>query len=155
MSGHLKNHEPHVLLAVSVSGLMALALAVGLDFLKVIERMNVWFTQMLTGSGLSQPVREISKEVWWLASGFLAFLLAAVLLNIPGMWRRFLVWGITIALTFFWAPVLLLAAYKPDISLVMVAVLWSGFCAMVYATNHVMPADRKEDKPETNKDGAS
>ena len=152
MSGQGKKQDPQVLPAVSVCGLMALALAVGLDFLKVIERMNVWFTQMLTGSGLSQPVREISKEVLWLAAGFMAFLLAAVLLNIPGMWRRILVWGITIALTFFWAPVLLLAAYKPEIGVVLVAVLWSGFCAMVYATNHVMPAD---EKPKTNKDGAS
>ena len=55
-----------------------------------------------------------------------------------------MVWIVTFVLTIFWGPVLILAAHKPDIGVALVAVLWSGFCAMVYATNHVLPADVAE-----------
>jgi hypothetical protein len=42
--------------------------------------------------------------------------------------------------------VLLLAAHKPEIGVALVAVLWSGFCAMFYTTNHVLPVDKTQSK---------
>jgi hypothetical protein len=88
-----------------------------------------------------QP-RPLDAFTLWGGTALLAFLLPAVILNVPGAWRRLVVWGGTLALTLGWGPVLLLAAYRPEIGVALVAVLWSGFCAMFYTTNHVLPADK-------------
>jgi len=57
-------------------------------------------------------------------------------------------------LTFFWGPVMIIASFKPEIGVAIVAVLWSGFCAMVYAKNHWLPVDRRE-KSEMKKNDAA
>jgi hypothetical protein len=46
-----------------------------------------------------------------------------------------------VILVFAWAPVLSLAARAPDIAAPCCATLWSGICALVYASRHKMPAD--------------
>lgn len=154
MSGARKVDQPHVGLAVVVSGLMAVGLAAGLDFLGVMGRVDRLLVSVLARPGLSEPSDVVAPAMLWACAGALAFLLAAVMLNVPGTWKRLLIWGLTLALTLFWAPVLLLAAHKPEIGVAVVTVLWSGFCAMVYATNHVMPADRSERNQERKQDGA-
>ena len=40
-----------------------------------------------------------------------------------------------------WAPVLSLASHAPDISAPWIATIWAGVCAIVYSSNHRMPAD--------------
>ena len=62
-----------------------------------------------------------------------------------------MIWIFTFALTLAWGPVLLLASHKPEIGVALVAVLWSGVCAMFYTTNHALPVD----KTPTNNHGAS
>jgi len=154
MSKARKDHKPHVGLAIAVSGGMALCLVAGLEFLKVMDRLDDVFGGLLLRSGLSEPANSISPMLLWVAAGLLAFLLAAVMLNIAGTWRRLIVWGLTLVLTLFWGPVLILAAHKPEIGVVVVTVLWSGFCAMVYATNHVIPADQEEKNAKGKNHGA-
>ncbi len=141
-SGKGIKKEPHVFFAVMVSGLMALGLAGGLEFIGVMGVLNGWLMALMGGTGLAVPERVLGWEVVWMGAVLLSFLLAAVIMNVAGMWRRLLVWVVTVVLTIFWVPVLWLAAHKPEIGVAVVVVIWSGFCAMVYATNHVMPADR-------------
>lgn len=134
--------HPHIGLAVFSTGVMALSLAAGLSFLGLIGKMDGILAKLLSLKGLAPPPNSLSDVVLWGGSALLAFLLPAVILNIPGAWRRLVVWALTFALTLAWGPVLLLAAHKPEIGVALVSVLWSGFCAMFYTTNHVLPVDK-------------
>lgn len=149
-----KKQEPHIGIASVASAMMALALAAGLGFLKVMHRFDEFLASLLTRPGLSGAAYSISPWVLWTGTAMLAFFVAAVMLNVAGTWRRLLVWGLTLVLTFFWGPVMIIASFKPEIGVAIVAVLWSGFCAMVYAKNHWLPVDRRE-KSEMKKNDAA
>lgn len=154
MRGKTKTGEhPHIGLAVFAAGAMALALCGGLRFLGLIRvidaRLGAWFSP----EGMNAPALALSPAALWFSTALLAFALPAVILNIPGCWRRLVVWGGTLALTLAWGPVLVLAAHKPQIGVALVAVLWSGFCAMFYTTNHVLPVDREDTTPQRKDDG--
>ena len=150
----LKQQEPHIGIASVVSAFMAIALAAGLGFLKVMERFDGFLAATLNRPGLSDAPHSLPPWALWAGTGMLAFFVAAVMLNVAGTWRRLVIWGLTLVLTFFWGPILLIASFKPEIGIAIVAVLWSGFCAMIYATNHSLPADRREKSEMKNKDGA-
>lgn len=150
-----KLQQPHIGLATLVSSLMAIALAAGLGYLKFIHRLDLFLQNLLTIPGLSAPSRSISPQVVWIAVALLSFFVPAVMLNVAGTWRRVLVWGLTFLLTLFWGPVLLIAAYRPEIGAALIAILWSGFCAMIYATNHEIPADFQKQSQMRNSNGPS
>ena len=145
------NDHPHIGLAVFSVGVMAIALSAGLSFLGLMEKVDGFLESLLAQQGMAAPAKSLGSIALWGGSALLAFLLPAVILNVPGLWRRLVVWGLTFALTFAWGPVLLLAAHKPEIGVALVAVVWSGFCAIVYTTNHFLPVD----KPPTKDHGAS
>lgn len=152
MSGKAQARDhPHIGLAVLAAGAMALALAAGLRFLGLIAKMDAFLAHFFAPEGMEPPANSLGAIELWGGSALLAFLLPAVILNVPGLWRRLVVWSLTLALTFAWGPVLLLAAHKPEIAVALVSVLWSGFCAMFYTTNHVLPVD----KPPSPNHGAS
>lgn len=145
------NDHPHIGLAVFSAGAMALALAAGLRFLGLMGKMDAFLQNLFSPHGMVAPTNSLGAFALWGGSALLAFLLPAVILNVPGLWRRLVVWVLTLALTLAWGPVLLLAAHKPEIGVALVCVLWSGFCAMAYTTSHVLPVD----KPRTKDHGAS
>ena len=152
MSGKGQAREyPHIGLAVLSAGAMALALSAGLQFLGLMGKMDGFLESLLSPNGMASPPNSLSSFALWGGSAMLAFLLPAVILNVPGLWRRLVVWSLTFALTLAWGPVLLLAAYRPEIGVALVAVLWSGFCAFFYSTNHILPADM----PPTRDHGTS
>jgi hypothetical protein len=146
-----QNDHPHIGLAVLSAGVMALALSAGLSFLGLMGKVDGFLESLLTPQGMAAPAKSLGPIALWGGSALLAFLLPAVILNVPGLWRRLVIWSLTFALTLAWGPVLLLAAHKPEIGVALVAVLWSGFCAMVYTHNHVLPVD----KHPPNNHGAS
>ena len=149
MSGKPKaGDHPHLGLAVLSAGAMALALAGGLQFLGLMGRIDAMVGDVISPKGLGAPPLSLDPLVPWLATAALSFALPAVILNVPGSWRRLVVWAATLALTIAWGPVMILAAYKPQIGVALVAVLWSGFCAMFYTTNHVLPVDRLPANPK-------
>jgi hypothetical protein len=145
------NDHPHIGLAVLSVGVMALALAAGLSFLGLMGKMDGLLENVFSPKGMAAPAKSLGPIALWGGSALLAFILPAVILNVPGLWRRMVVWSLTFALTLAWGPVLLLAAHKPEIGVALVAVLWSGFCAMFYTSNHVLPVD----KPQPKDHGAS
>lgn len=140
------NDHPHIGLAVFSAGVMALALAAGLSFLGLMGKVDGLLEGFLAPQSMVAPAKSLGPIALWVGSALLAFLLPAVILNVPGLWRRMVVWSLTFALTLAWGPVLLLAAHKPEIGVALVAVLWSGFCAMFYTTNHVLPVDKPQSK---------
>ncbi len=139
-----KSGHPHIGLAVLAAGGLALALAAGLGFLGLMARLDAALADLFLPKGMTAPPLPLDPLVLWFSAAALSFALPAVILNVPGQWRRAVIWGITLALTFAWGPVLILAAHKPQIGVALVAVLWAGFCAMFYANNHVLPVDREE-----------
>lgn len=148
--GQARDH-PHIGLAVLSAGVMALALSAGLSFLGLIGEVDGFLESVFSPKGMASPPNTLGHIEIWGGSALLAFLLPAVILNVPGLWRRLVVFCLTFALTAAWGPVLLLAAHKPEIGVALVAVLWSGFCAMFYTTNHVLPVE----KPPAKDHGAS
>lgn len=149
MSGITKAGEhPHLGQAVLAAGVMALALAGGLQFLGLMGRFDAMVGDMISPKGLGAPPLALDPLVLWLSAAALAFALPAVIINVPGAWRRLVVWGGTTALTLAWGPVMILAAHKPQIGVALVAVLWSGFCAMFYTTNHTLPVDMPSPAPK-------
>lgn len=154
MSGKAqKGDHPHIGLAVLSAGAMALALAGGLQFLGLTGRLDTLAGNLFAPKGIGEPPLVLDPVSLWLSSAALAFALPAVILNIPGLWRRILVWAGTTALTLAWGPVMILAAHKPHIGVALVSVLWSGFCAMFYTTNHVLPVDTEGKIPDPKSHG--
>jgi hypothetical protein len=141
-----KRREPAISLwvVVPVIGVLGIALAGGLNFFRTIDHLNRLLGYLMEGSGLSGSERLLNPWALWLGSAVLAFGLTAAMLNVAGAWRRWFILVLALALTVSWAPVLLLASYKPEIGVAVIAVLWSGCCAMFYSFSHEMPADVAE-----------
>jgi hypothetical protein len=137
----MHKHPAHVGFATVAIALLGIGLAAGLDFIGMIERLDNWIAAVMVKPGFSAPVQSLNPYLIWCAAGALVLSLAAVMLNIPGSWRRLLIWVLALIITFFWVPVLLLASYKPEIGVAVVGLLWSGCCAMIYSMNHETPAD--------------
>lgn len=136
-----QQHPAHVGLATFAIALMALGLAAGMEVFGVVDRLNRLFASLMQPSGLSMPEQSLDPVLLWVVAALWVVGLTAVMLNLAGVWRRLLVWGLSLIMAVFWAPVLLLAAHQPEIGVVIVGLLWSGCCAMVYTSNHEMPAD--------------
>jgi hypothetical protein len=153
MEKQVHKQPAHVVSATFAIALMAIALAAGLDFLKIIDRLDRWIVAVFLKPGLSAPVHALEPVVLWGGTVLLALGLSAVMLNVSGAWRRLLVWAFALVITFFWVPVLLLASHQPEIGVAVVAILWSGCCSMVYTMNHAMPADLTDFKPTSKNDG--
>ncbi|MEP2775707.1 MAG: hypothetical protein ABJQ29_04510 [Luteolibacter sp.] len=151
MSGAGKKLDhPHVGLAIATAGAMALGLAFGLQRLGLMARIDGYFLSAFSPDAMKVPERPLEPLILWAATAILSFLLPAVILNVPGLWRRLVIWCVTIALTVSWGPVLVLAARMPEIGVALIAVVWSGFCAMFYTLNHVLPVDRPDTKNKSH-----
>lgn len=136
-----QKHPAHVGFATIAITLMAVGLAVGLEFLRFIDHLDAWITAVVIKPGFSAPAHSLDPTLLWVATTLLALSLTAVMLNVSGSWRRIFVWVLALVITSFWVPVLLLASHKPEIGVVLVGLLWSGCCSLVYTMNHEMPAD--------------
>ncbi|MGJ8633933.1 MAG: hypothetical protein ACSHX7_08435 [Luteolibacter sp.] len=147
--------SPHTGIAVLAIGAMTLVLAFGLDFLKVTKLLEAVLSGFFQVKALGEPVHGIGLGALWAGTAVLAFGLPYVILHVPGIFRRVLVWAGAFVFTVTWVPVLLLAAYKAEIGVAIVAVLWSGFCAMFYASNHDLPVDRTVEDQVRGIDGQS
>jgi|AntRauTorckE6833_2_1112554.scaffolds.fasta_scaffold11100_2 hypothetical protein len=131
-------------LVVPIIGLLGIALAGGLKLFKIVGQLDRLVSSLLADIGLADPGLSLDSPVIWSGSAVLALVLAAAILNVAGWWRRWFIWVMMLVLTVSWAPVLLLASHKPEIGMAVIAVLWSGCCAMFYAFSHEMPADVAE-----------
>jgi hypothetical protein len=123
----------HLLIAAATIGSLSIILVAGLGLLGILDRVNRMLIQIMPHSP--------SRELPWLAAMIVAFALAFSILGVSGTWRRVVLWITTLVVVAAWTPVLSLAAYVPQTAAPLIAALWSGACAMVYAGNHLMPCD--------------
>ncbi|MEI8038680.1 MAG: hypothetical protein WCJ14_09840 [Verrucomicrobiota bacterium] len=152
MTRHVTPHPRppgHPLVAAATIGGLSMILAAGLELLGVLNRLNAGIAQLVARNGAETFPRQLPDWSIWLATASFAFGLAVAILGSPGHGRRLLLWITAMFLVAAWAPVLSLAAHAPAIAAPWIATLWSGICAMVYATNHRMACD---DNPPASHD---
>jgi hypothetical protein len=134
----------HVAVPVAVIGSLSILLAVGLDLLGILGRLNEALAKMASQG--KDPVfpNSLPDGLGWLVAVLGGFVLPLAMLGVAGAWRRWVLWISTLFLIVSWIPVLVLAAYAPAICIPLVVVFWSGMCAVVYASRHQMPCDPRE-----------
>ena len=137
----LKQATGRVLVPATAIGGLSMVLAAGLELLGTLDRTNTHITRIVSRDGVEKFPKHLPEWSLWLAAGLLAFGLTAAILATPGTWRRVVLWITAVVLVAAWAPVLSLASHAPDISAPWIATLWAGVCAIVYSSNHRMPAD--------------
>lgn len=128
-------------LAVAAIGGLSLLLATGMELAGAATRLNATVAGMVSRGGAEAFPNKLPALLVWLAVVGLAFGMAAAILGTAGVMRRVLLWLSAVILIAAWAPVLSLASYRPDIAAPWVAVVWSGACALFYASRHRMPCD--------------
>jgi hypothetical protein len=121
-----------------------MVLAVGLELLGVLARMNLWITPLVSRDGAETFPKTLPGWWSWSAATVFAFGVSFTILGTPGQLRRGLLWASALLLVAAWAPVLSLSARSPDIAAPCIATFWSGICALVYASRHNMPVDQSQ-----------
>lgn len=116
-------------------------LAVGLELTGGLARLNDLAARFLAAGGMVSISKRLPDWGIWLAAVLAAFGVAAALLLTGGGGRRILLWLTVVLLIAAWAPVLSLAARDPAVAAPWVAAVWSGACAVFYASRHRMPCD--------------
>ncbi len=139
----------HGTAAALAIGALSVILAAGLELLGMLDAINAGVSKSL-GAGTDFP-KQLPMWAIWLAVVFFAFGTSFALLGSPSTWRRILLWLSAMAVVAGWAPALALAAHSPEIAVVLVATIWSGVCALVYAGRHRMASD---EPPELRTDEA-
>lgn len=139
----------HGVAAALAIGSLSIILAAGLELLGLLDAVNAGVSKSL-GEGKAFP-KQLPMWAIWLAVVFFSFGTSFALLGSPSTWRRLLLWISAMVVVAAWAPALALAAHSPEIAVVLVATIWSGVCALVYAGRHRMNCD---EPPEMKTDEA-
>ena len=134
----------HVQQAVAAIGAMSLVLVLGLELAGALDRMNHFAAGLISTGGLAAFPLRLPGWLPWLATVLAAFGMAAAVLQTTGTARRIMLWLTTAVLVAAWAPVLALAAHHPSVAGPWVATIWSGACALFYASRHRMPCDESQ-----------
>lgn len=136
----------YVLVPGAAIGSMSLILAAGLDLLGFLEHADRVIAGFVSRNGAEKFSKELPEAVIWITTWVFAFGVAWAVLAVPGHARRWLLCFSTLFMVLAWAPVLSLAAHRPDVAAPFIATLWSGLCAMFYTIKHRMPGDESSNK---------
>jgi DMSO/TMAO reductase YedYZ heme-binding membrane subunit len=86
--------------------------------------------------------RDLPAAWGWLWTALISsFGLAAGMLISRRHWRRTVIWVSVLLLTVCWVPVLGLSGWKVPVALPLMAGIWCGIWAMIYAARHQEPGD--------------
>jgi len=149
-----QSHSPdelppgHVTLPVALTGSMGMALAAGLHVFGLLRAMD----RHLAGMFVEDPealAPAISPIALWISTAVVAYGLAFLVLEIPGNWRRIVIWISTMAVIAAWLPVAVIAHAHAAVAAPLVAAAWAGLCTIIYAARHHMEADDPDASPPT------
>lgn len=131
----------HWLAAALTIGALSMILCTGLTLLGLAARMDAWLFESVASVIPGPFPHTLGMTASWSATIAIAFGLPMLLLGIPAHWRRLVIAVSIVVSIAAWIPVLALAAHSPSLSMPLVAGVWSGICAIIYATRHRMPCD--------------
>jgi hypothetical protein len=143
---HDARRDGHVLVPGAAIGSMSLILAAGLELLGMLQHANRMIADSVSRNGAEKFSKQLPEATIWIAAWIFAFGLSWAILAVPGHARRWFLWIATLFMVLAWAPVLSLAAHRPDIAAPFIATFWSGLCAIFYTSNHRMPGDESDKK---------
>jgi len=136
--------DGHVIAPTVLTGSMGLALAAGLNILNLLEPVDFAAFHALVGTppeAGASTTPAASPAVLWSITAATAYAVAAVILTVPCMWRRVIVWLSTLVVIAGWLPVAAIANLHAAVAAPVIATAWSGLGALIYAARHRMPAD--------------
>lgn len=142
--------EGHVLVPATLIGSLSILLVTGLAVLGILDRVNLIVAKMIDLGKNGAFPKNLPDGLIWLAAIAFAFGVSFAILEVPGSWRRWILWLTALVVVAGWAPVLGLAARSPEIAAPWIATCWAGICALVYAGKHRMPSDGLSRKPKTD-----
>lgn len=128
--------DPHPGLAGLAIGAMALAVAVGLRFVGVLEPVDDAVNRWIGSFGLLGGPQALSPWALWGWTLFVALAMPQAILHVPGRWRWWLLVVTTLALTLAWVPVLALGAHRVPLGVPVAAFLWAAAGSLIYAEKH-------------------
>ncbi len=131
----------HPLAALMSIGGMSLVLAAALELLGFSQKLDLLVAAWVKTTGLGGEFRALPAYVPWLWAVPMVLGLAGGMLGSRKNWRRSVLWATTLVLTVAWVPVLALAGYQAEITMPLLALVWCGLWAMIYATRHQEPGD--------------
>jgi len=120
---------------------MSLVLAVGFQSVGLNARIDVALLAWLGSIGLGTTPVVLPESIGWVSAVVLGFLLPFSILETPGHVRRVMLWLSCLMIVLGVLPVLGLSAKWWSQAPVLVAVVWSGLCAIIYAARHWMPCE--------------
>jgi len=141
MNSHYKP-TGSVTLPAMMCGVAAAALAIGLSIMGYFEDGDLW----LKGEFAKEPFYLVEPEFlneWWgyVAAVIGGWFVAVAVMDSAGWWRRCLVGAMSFVVAVGFSPVLMLWGIYWSPIILVVAVVWGWFCAMVYSGQHLMPCD--------------
>ena len=127
-----------------------MVLVVGLDLLGVLLQFNGLIARAVSRGGVEMFPKALPSSWIWIAVVILSFGTAYAILGTPGQFRRWLLWLSAAVVVAGWAPVLSLAAHRPDVAAPWIATVWSGICSLVYASRYTV--EGSNDSPTAEKE---
>jgi len=106
---------------VLLHGTIILFLLFGAVLSGWIETCDRWLGQWLGALMGEEFVQALPDAVGWLIASVVAFGLPALILSCRHSWQRLTVWIASMVVLALWAPVLALAAHRPEISMAWLA----------------------------------
>jgi hypothetical protein len=132
----------HPLAALLSIGGMSLVVAGTLHQLGITRGIDRSALEWMKSSQMGGDFRDLPAVWGWLWTALISsFGLAAGMLISRRHWRRVVIWVSVLLLTLCWVPVLGLSGWKVPLALPMVAAVWCGLWAMIYAARHQEPGD--------------
>jgi len=131
----------HPLAALMSIGGISLVLAAALELLGFSQKVDLMVTTWVKTTGLNGEFRVLPGWAPWLWAVPMVIGLAGGMLASRKTWRRSVLWVTTLVLTLAWIPVLALAGYQAEVTMPLLALIWCGLWAMIYATRHQEPGD--------------
>ncbi len=121
-------------------GTLSFGFVMGLRQMGVLQTVDTGVRQWW--SGLGEGLRESPLWVEYGFLGWMSYVVPALMLHCPAMWRKWVIWWGMMFLCAVWFPVLVLASWVVPPSGTLVAGFWSGLCAMIYASRHRLPCEQ-------------
>lgn len=131
----------HPLAALSSIGGMSLVLAAVLELLGFANKVDLVVSTWVKSTGLGGEFRTLPAYTPWLWAVPMVLGLTGSMLGSRKNWRRTVLWATALLLTVAWVPVLALAGYQAEVTMPLLALIWCGLWAMIYATRHQEPGD--------------